>query len=350
MTPNKPKVFVTLNRTPETVLVLDEHFDVEVWDGATSPPKSVLKQKAATHDAFLTEIDDLIDSEVLDSTAKLTIVANRGAGLANIDVPAATSNGVLVCNIPDVNQETCADVAFGLMLAAAGQVLRADRTIRRGDAKIFQQTQKLGFNVYGKTLGIVGLGRIGSAVARRSIGFDMSVLYHSRNRKEQEETMMRLDWRPRLQQLLAESDFLTFHVPLTDLTRNMIGRRELNLMKRNAVVVNCACGPVIDIEALYEALSEGHIAAAALDLVDDDYIPDGHPLLAMDNVVLTPNISRVGSIASEETDVFLKKTFLSALSGDEVPSCVNPEARGGDAKVSQIASYMKPKGGSKSTT
>ncbi|MDA1189832.1 MAG: D-glycerate dehydrogenase [Chloroflexi bacterium] len=336
MAGSNPKVFVTHSPVPEAVAELKKHFDVEVWEKPTPPSKSVLKKKAATHAALLTQTYDLIDEEVLVGAKELKVVANRGATFDNINVAAATSRGILVATTPDLHQETCADMTFGLILAAARRIALADRHVRAEQGAASDQTSYLGMDVHGKTLGIVGLGRIGMAVARRSIGFDMRVLYNSRVRNQDSESMMRIDWTFGLQPLLAESDFVSLHVPLTDKTRYMIGRRELKLMQPTSILVNTSHSAVVDNDALCEALTERRIAGAALDVSDPEAIPSGHPLLGMDNVVLSPHIADASAATFRKMSMLVVQNIIAALNGDAIPSCVNPEVLNSGTKVTDI--------------
>ena len=190
------KYFVTrAHIIPEAIEYLRDRLDVEVWEQNSPPPKSLLMQKANERDAFLTEVTDIIDEQVLNAASTLKVVANRAVGLDNIDIPAATRNGVLVCNTPGVLHESCADFTMGLMLSLARNIAYGDRRIRAREWTVFDQIPYLGTDVYGATLGIVGLGLIGTAVARRARAFDMSVLYHSRTRKPDAEQSLGLQWR-----------------------------------------------------------------------------------------------------------------------------------------------------------
>ena len=184
----------------------------------------------------------------------------------------------------------------------------------------------LGVDVHGATLGIVGLGRIGLAVARRARGFDMRVLYHSRSRKPQHEERYGVEWRPDLLSLLRESDFVSIHVPLTEETRGLISVRELSEMKAGAILINTARGPIVDPKALYSALSAGSIAGAALDVTDPEPIPPDDPLLSLPNVVFTPHISSATSATFRKMGLLAARNIIAALTGEPMPSCVNPEA------------------------
>ena len=271
-------------------------------------------------------VQDRVDEPVL-ATPGLRVVSNVGVGYDNIDVAAATRHGVLVTNTPGVLDETTADLAFALLLAAARRMGAAERFLRRGEFTGWAMDLFTGQDVHGRTLGIVGAGRIGQAVARRGRGFGMRVLYANEHPVAPErERELGLVGVP-LDDLLAESDFISLHVPLSESTRHLIDERRLRSMKRTAVVVNTARGPVVDEAALVRALREGWIFAAGLDVFERE--PEVHPgLLEMDNVVLLPHI---GS-ASVETRARMAETAArncaAALAGERPPNLLNPEVLG----------------------
>ena len=323
---NRLRVFVTRRRVPEAVSLLESRFDVEVWPERTPPPREELLKRLAYCEAIVTEIDDVVDEAALRSAPNLRVVANRAVGLDNVDVGAATRLGVLVSNTPGVLQESCADFAFAMILALARNVPYADRQVREGAWTMFDQSPYLGTDVYGATLGIVGLGGIGEAVMRRATGFDMRVLYHSRSRKPQAERDYGGEWSPDLDSLLASSDFVSLHVPLTPETDRLIGRRELALMRPTAFLINTARGRVVDTEALCEALTEGSLAGAALDVTDPEPLPPDHPLVGMSNVIVTPHISSGSAATVRRMGMMAAENVVAALTGGEMVSCVNPAA------------------------
>ena len=323
---NRLRVFVTRRRVPEAVSLLESRFDVEVWPERTPPPREELLKRLAYCEAIVTEIDDVVDEAALRSAPNLRVVANRAVGLDNVDVGAATRLGVLVSNTPGVLQESCADFAFAMILALARNVPYADRQVREGAWTMFDQSPYLGTDVYGATLGIVGLGGIGEAVMRRAMGFDMRVLYHSRSRRSQAERDYGGEWSPDLDSLLANSDFVSLHVPLTPETDRLIGRRELALMRPTAFLINTARGRVVDTEALCEALTEGSLAGAALDVTDPEPLPPDHPLVGMSNVIVTPHISSGSAATVRRMGMMAAENVVAALTGGEMVSCVNPAA------------------------
>lgn len=319
------KVFVTRRRVPEAIARLEQHFDVEVWDERTPPPKSVVVEKAGQCQGILSEIDDAIDADVFATTTTLKVLANRAVGMDNVDVAAATRAGIAVSNTPGVLAESCADFAVGLMLCLARNITSSNHSVRNGDWTRFDQMPYLGTDVHGATLGIVGLGGIGTAVARRARGFNMRVLYTSRSPKPEQERSLGVEWRPDLDSLLEESDFVSLHMPLTEETRHLIGAPQLSRMKPTAFLINASRGPTVDTEALYEALQSGTIAGAALDVTDPEPIRADHPLVSMPNVLITPHISSASLATFTNMGLMAADNIVCALTGRPMPSCVNPE-------------------------
>jgi glyoxylate reductase len=321
------KVFVTREHIiPDAITHLKQFFNVEVWEERSAPPRDVMLQKARESDAMITEITDQVDKELLGQAPRLKVVANRAVGMDNIDIGEATKHGVFVSNTPGVLHESCADFTFGLMLSVARNITFGDRQIHAGEWKVFDQIPYLGTDVHGATLGIIGLGLIGTAVARRAKAFDMKVLYFSRNRKPDVEDQLSVEWRPDMDSVLRESDFVSLHVPLTPETAQIIGKRELDMMQTHAFLINTTRGPTVDPVALYEAVKSGSIAGAALDVTDPEPIPFDDPLLTLPNVVLSPHISSASSATVKKMGMLTAENIIGALSGTPMPSCLNPEA------------------------
>lgn len=298
--------------------------EVAVHEGAPLK-KDELIAFAEEAEALIIPLSDRIDLEVLQNLPKLRIVANLGVGVDNIDIAAATKRKVLVTNTPDVLTETTADLAWALLLAVARRIVEADQDLRREGFPGWTFIPKhLGVDVHGKTLGIVGFGRIGQAVARRAQGFGMRILYFSRSRKPETEEALGANFAP-LEKLLQESDFVVLCVPLTPETRHLLGARELSLMKREAILVNVARGPVVDEEALVQALRERRLLGAGLDVFERE--PEVHPeLLTLRNVVLTPHIGSATWATRRKMAALTVDNVLSALQGKRPPTLVNPEA------------------------
>ena len=324
------KVFVTREHIiPEAIEHLKQFLDVDVWGERSAPPRNVMLQKAQQSDGMITEITDMVDKELLGQAPRLRVVANRAVGMDNIDIDEATRHGVFVSNTPGVLHESCADFAFGLMLSVARNIVHGDRQIHAGEWKIFDQIPYLGTDVHGATLGIIGMGLIGTAVARRAKAFDMRVLYYSLHRKPEVEDQLGVEWKPDMDSVLRESDFVSLHVPLTAETEYIIGKRELDLMQTHSFLINTTRGPTVNPAALYEAVSTGKIAGAALDVTDPEPIPFNDPLLTLPNVVITPHIASASSSTVKKMGMLTVQNIIGALSGTEMPSCLNPEATKG---------------------
>ncbi|BBL81124.1 D-glycerate dehydrogenase [Rubrobacter xylanophilus] len=295
--------------------------------GEEPPSREDLLAAARGASGILSTVTERIDAEVMDAAGPpLRVVANMAVGYDNVDVAAATARGVVVTNTPGVLDETTADTAFLLLMAAARRLGEAERLVRSGRWRGWGPEQLTGPDVWGKTLGIVGFGRIGQAVARRARGFGMRVLYTSRSRREEAERELGAR-RVELEELLRESDFVSLHVPLTPETRHLIGERELSLMKPAAVLVNTARGPVVDEAALAAALARGRIFAAGLDVYERE--PEVHPaLLGLENVVLAPHIGSASIETRNRMAALAAENLLAALSGQRPPNPVNPEVLG----------------------
>lgn len=318
------KVAITTRFFPEELERLKEAgHEVRVHEGKPLS-KAELVEFAKDAEALIILLVDRIDEEVLQALPKLRIVANLGVGVDNIDIDAATRRKILVTNTPEVLTEATADLAWALLLAAARRIVEADEDLRREGFPGWTFLPKhMGVDVYGRALGVVGFGRIGQAVARRGRGFGMTILYHSRTRKPEAEKDLGARY-VSLDELLRESDFVVLCVPLTQETYHLIGARELSLMKREAILVNVARGPVVDEAALVQALKERRILAAGLDVFERE--PQVHPeLLTLRNVVLTPHIGSATWATRRRMASLAVDNVLAALSGRRPPTLVNPE-------------------------
>ncbi len=287
-----------------------EH-EVDLWEDRLPPPREELIAHASQAEGLLTQLTDRIDPEVIAASPRLRAIANYAVGYENIDVDEATARGIAVGNTPGVLTETTADLAFALLLAAARRLVEADRQVRRGDWVTWEPEGLLGRDVHGGTLGIVGFGRIGKAVASRGEGFGMSVLHNSRS-----------GGLP-LRELLERSDFVSLHAPLTPETRGLIGEDELRLMKPTAILVNTARGQLVHTDALTRALREGWIGGAALDVTDPEPLPADHPLLAAPNLTITPHIGSDTAPTREAMADMAVDNLLASLAGRPMPNGVN---------------------------
>lgn len=326
----RQRVFVTRRVPHEAIDLLWADLDVEVWPGEEAPPHNLLVQRAGECVAFLTTVEDQIGETVLAAgRGSLKVVANCAVGVDNFDVETATRLGVAMCNTPDVLTKTTADLTFALILATARQVARGDRDVRDGNWKSWHPFAYTGPDVHGATLGIIGLGRIGLEVAKRALGFEMKVLYHSSTRRMEVEKLYGLSFRGETPSVLKEADFVSLHVPLTENTHHMIGRGHLRLMKPTAILVNTARGAIVDPIALYEALRDGLIAGAGLDVTEPEPIPSDHPLLTLPNVLITPHIGSASLQTRREMALLAARNILSVLKCQKAPSCLNPEVLSG---------------------
>ena len=321
----KPRVYVT-RRIPEAGLKILQRFCEVVYRDEVPPPsREELLEAVRDVDALYCTLNEKIDKELLDRAEKLRVVGTMSVGVDHIDVEYATSKGIYVVHTPGVLTETVADHAWALLLAAAMRVTEADDMIRKGEWTIpWAPTMLLGHDVYGKVLGIIGLGRIGYAVAKRARGFDMKILYYDVVRRPEAEKELGAEYTT-LDDLLRRSDFVTIHVPLTPETRKLIGERELKLMKRTAVLVNTSRGPVVDQKALVKALSEKWIAAAGLDVFEEEPIDPNDPLLRLRNVVLTPHIGSASHDTRNKMAEMAAEGIIKVLKGEKPENLYNPD-------------------------
>jgi glyoxylate reductase len=321
----KPRVYVT-RQVPETGIdMLREVCDVEVWEGELPVPREVLMEKVSDIGGLYSLLTERIDAELLDAAPRLRVVSNMAVGYNNIDVEACTARGIPVGNTPGVLTGTTADCAFALLMAAARRIVEGADYVRAGKWKTWGPMLLMGSDVHGATLGIVGFGRIGQAMARRAQGFDMRVLYHDEYVTEADPALgaTRVD----LDTLLAESDFISLHVPLTEETYHLIGQEELQQCKPAAVLVNTSRGEVVDPDALYQALHEGRIACAALDVTEPEPLPADHRLLTLPNCIVVPHIASASVATRTKMAVMAAENLLAGLKGERLPNCVNPEVQ-----------------------
>ena len=320
----KPKVYVARLLPTQAMDKILSFCDAKVWEGELPPPRDVLLNNVAEVEGLLSLLTDKIDAELMDKAPKLKVVSNCAVGFDNIDVKAATERGILVGNTPGVLTDTTADFAFALMLAAARRVAEGDRLVRAGKWKTWGPMILLGPDVHDATLGIVGLGRIGLAIARRARGFQMKLLYSDvvRNKQAEDEFGIRF---VDMDTLLAQSDFITLHTNLTPETHHLIGAKQFEKMKKTAILVNTSRGPIVDNMALYEALKSGKIAYAALDVTEPEPLPANHPLLTLENVIVAPHIASASVATRTKMGVMAADNLIAGLKGEMPPNPVNPE-------------------------
>lgn len=324
----KPKVYVNRPIPEEALKKLAQTCDYRVWDGELPVPREVLLKEVAEVDALLSLLTDKIDAPVMDAAPKLRVISNMAVGFDNIDVREATKRKILVCNTPGVLTETTADFAFALLLAAARRVAEGERNVKEGKWKTWGPMILLGQDVHHATLGIIGLGRIGAEVAKRAKGFDMKILYYDSVRRPELEKTLSVEFRD-LKTLLGESDFVTVHTPLLPETYHLISEEQFKIMKRTAILVNTARGPIVDPKALYSALRNHQIAYAALDVTEPEPIPLSDPLLTLNNILIVPHIASASVATRTKMAMMAVDNLLSALKGERPPHVVNPEVLAG---------------------
>ncbi|MCE4607089.1 MAG: D-glycerate dehydrogenase [Desulfurococcales archaeon] len=327
----RPRVFVTREIPGKGLEMIKQHFDVEVWSEYTAPPYEVILEKAGQVDALVTLLTDKIDCGLIEAGARnrLRIISQYAVGFDNIDIGCATRNGVYVTNTPGVLTDATADLTWALILATARRIVEADKFVRSGEwyetETGWHPMMMLGLEVHGATLGVIGMGRIGRAVARRARGFDMRVLYYDKYRLPEEAERSLCVSYVDLDTLLRESDVVTIHTPLTKETYHLIGENELRKMKPTAILVNTSRGKVIDTYALARALSEKWIAGAGLDVHEEEPLPPDHPLVKLDNVVLAPHIGSATHKTRARMAALVAENLIAFLNGEAPPTLVNRE-------------------------
>ena len=322
---SKPKIYVTRELPERGLNNIRKYFDVEVWPEYAPPPKKTIIEKAKNVDALASLLSDKIDAEVFNAVPKLKIVSQLAVGFDNIDIAEATKRGIYVTNTPEVLTDTTADFAWALLMAVARRVVEADKYVRTGQWKVgWHPAMLTGRDVYGATIGIVGAGRIGYAVAQRAKGFGMKILFYDvipRPEIERDFGAKKVD----LDTLFKESDFISIHVPLMKETHHLVNAEKLKLMKKTAYLINNSRGPVIDEKALYEALKNGQIAGAGLDVFEQEPAPMDNPLLKLNNVVVAPHISSASLETRAKMSEMVADNLVSFFEGKKPPNLVNPD-------------------------
>ena len=322
---SKPCVFVTREIFPEALERIKTGADIEVWPGELPPPYETLVEKSRGADGILCMLSDRIDADFIAACPNLKIISTMAVGYDNINIAAANARNIRVGNTPGVLTETTADLIWALLMAAARRIAESDNYVRDGEWKTWGPMTLLGQDVHGATLGIIGLGRIGLEVAKRARGFGMKILYYSRTRKTPEqERDLGLEYVDRMTDLLSWSDFISLHVPLTPETKRLIGAAEFGMMKKTAVFVNASRGAVVDQAALYEALRDGTIFSAGLDVTVVEPIPMDDPLLTLPNLVIAPHIGSASYPTRRTMALMAADNLLAGLRGELPPNCVNP--------------------------
>ena len=318
----RPKVFVTRIIRDAGLSLVREFCQADIWDGDMPPSREVMLDRVRGVDGLLCLLTDRIDGELLDAAGpQLKVVSNHAVGFDNIIVPDATARGIPVGNTPGILTDATADLAFALLLSAARRLSESEKYLRSGKWKTWEPSALLGMDLAGKTLGLVGFGRIGRAVAKRAAGFDLRVIYYDPT-ADAEFGASKVD---SLDTLLRESDFVSIHTPLNQVTRHLVNKDFLSKMKPNAVFVNTSRGPVVDQSALYEALKAKQIFSAALDVTDPEPLPLDSPLLTLDNCLIVPHIGSASERTRDDMSRLAALNLIAGLKGERLPHCVNPE-------------------------
>jgi glyoxylate reductase len=326
----RKKVFVARAIDPAALMRLRAAAEVSVWDEEIPPSASALRSALADADAVLSMVTDKIDARMIASAPRLRIISNLAVGVDNIDVEAATRAGIAVGHTPGVLTDATADLAFGLLMATARRIAEADRHVRAGKWRTWGPMTMLGRDIHSSTLGLVGFGAIGQAMACRATGFGMRVLYlkhPSGKRQPMRDARLAGAVGVSLHRLLSQSDYVSIHVPLTANTRRMIGAREFALMKPGAILINTSRGAVVDQAAMVAALKSGRLAGAGLDVTDPEPIARRDPLLRLDNVVITPHIGSASIAARASMAAIAVDNILDVFAGRVPRRCANIPVR-----------------------
>jgi glyoxylate reductase len=324
---SRPKVFVTRVIPEKGLEIVRDFCDVDLWPEDMPPTREELLRHMRGVDGLLCLLTDKVDGELMDEAgAQLKVISNHAVGFDNIDVSAATARNIPVGNTPGVLTDATADFAFALLMAVARRIPEAERYVHAGRWKTWGPMLLLGVDIQGATLGLIGFGRIGKAMARRAAGFEMRVIYYDpkETKAEPDLNAQGVDF----ETLLEESDFISLHTPLTPDTRHLIDSETFSRMKPTAVLINTARGPIVDPEALYEALKEKRIFGAGLDVTEPEPLPMDSPLLGLDNVVIVPHIASASKSSRDQMSWMAAQNLIAGLKGERLPNCVNPQVYG----------------------
>jgi len=321
----KPKILITGLAPQAAIDMLRQAGEVELNPDPEHPwSRKELLERVARNDFLYTNPGNRIDAEFMDANPKIKVIAQMAVGYDNIDIPAATARGIPVTHTPGVLTETTADAAWVLMMSVARRIVEADRFMRSEKATEWKPNRFMGSDIHGKTLGIIGFGRIGKAMARRARGFDMNVIYYDAIKASPtEEDALAATFRP-FDDLLREADFVTIHTLYSPSTHHLIDERALSLMKRSAFLVNAARGPIVDEKALVRALQSGQIAGAALDVFEQEPLVEPE-LRNMENVVLVPHIGSATPETRQATGVLAAQNLIAVIEGRRPPNLINPQ-------------------------
>ena len=320
------KILITRSFFWDILEPLTSSCELDIWPEESTPPQAWLKEHITIADGIITMLADKVDEELIEegATHKLKVISQMAVGVDNIDIAAATSRKIPVGHTPGALTETTADFAWALMMAAARRLVEAQTEVQHNFWRPWGPEVLCGMDVYGSTLGLIGFGRIGKAMARRAAGFNMQVLYYEPRHKPENDSIVNARY-VSLEELLRSSDFISLHAYLSPTTRGMIGKEQFNMMKTTAILVNTARGAMIDHAALLDALQNHQIAGAALDVFDPEPIPLDHPLLKLPNVIITPHIASATIATRRRIAAMAVENVKAGVEGKPLPHCFNPE-------------------------
>jgi glyoxylate reductase len=329
----KPRVFVTRLILESGLKLVQDYCEAEIWPGELPPNRDDLLRFVHCQNGLLCLLTDQIDAEVMEAAGPgLKVISNCAAGVDNVDIPAATARGIPVGNTPGVLTDATADFTFALLMATARRVVEGEHQVRSGEWKTWSLDNLLGADFAGATLGIVGFGRIGRAVAHRATGFGMRILFSDPDPAALRNPGIGTTQEPGVEAtqvdfdtLLCEADFVSLHTPLTDETRGLMNAAAFAKMKPTAILVNTSRGPVVDQTALYEALKSHQIFAAALDVTVPEPLPTDNPLLTLENCIIVPHIASASWRTRQKMSQMAAENLIAGLKGERLPNCVNPE-------------------------
>jgi glyoxylate reductase len=322
-----PRVYVTRKIPTIGVELLKQqpNYDVRQWDSDDPVPRDVLLQELREADGVLPLLTERFDAEAMDAAPKVKVIANMAVGFDNIVPEEATKRGIVVCNTPGVLTDTTCDLAWTLLMASARQIVPAWKYVQDGKWKTWGPLLFRGQDIHHATLGLIGLGRIGSAVAQRASGFSMKVIYYDVFRNERAEQSQGIEYKPSIEDVLREADFVSLHVPYMAETHHLMNAERFKLMKKTAVLINTARGPVVDPQALYDALTSGTIWAAGLDVTEPEPLPVTSPLLKLDNCLVVPHIASASFKTRDDMSALAARNIIAVLSGQKPETPVNPD-------------------------
>lgn len=321
----KEKIYITRKLPVEIIDSLRERFSVRMWEEENKPvPREVLEKEMKDIDGLLCLLTEKVDSNLLNGSEKLKVISNMAVGYNNIDIQAASKRGIMVTNTPGVLTETTADLTFALLMAVSRRLVESSDYLRSGKWETWSPMQLTGQDIHGSKLGIIGLGRIGEAVARRAKGFDMEVLYYNRSRKPEAEKGLGIIYKD-FDSLLQESDFICVLTPYTPETINLIDREQFALMKKSAILINTSRGGIVNEIALYDALSEGKIWGAGLDVFEEEPVSEHHPILGLPNVTVLPHIGSASIKTRLKMAELAANQLSQAISGKIPENLVNKQ-------------------------